>query len=78
MFGAGETAGADFAGIIGNRRFRLHAQLTEAFDEFGFELGEEAQHVIDDQDLTIAAHARADAHRRDRQRIGDVAGQPLY
>ena len=58
MLGRGKCARAHLGGIGGDRRFGLLAQLGIAFDEFRPEGGEQAQHVVDDQDLSVAARPR--------------------
>ena len=44
-------------------------------DEFGMKALEHSQQVVDDQDLSVAVRAGADADRRDRQLGGDLGGQ---
>jgi hypothetical protein len=55
VLGRRETALAHLLGIFARCRPDLFAQAAIPLDEFRGELGEEAEHVVDHQDLPVAA-----------------------
>ena len=67
-----EAAGPDLVGIFARRRPDLVAEQAVALDEFRRELGEQAEHVVGDQDLPVAGRRAADADRRDRDRLRSI------
>ena len=77
MFIRRKAAGADLGGVFGNGGLGQRAQLGIAFDEFRFEGGEKAYHVIDDQYLPVAPGRGADTNGGNRHLGGDPVGKPL-
>ncbi len=61
VLGARVVAGADRPHVIGQPAARLPGEVGEPTEEPGLEGVVEAQHVVEDQDLAVAADARADA-----------------
>ena len=72
-----KAPGADLLGVFARRGADLVAELAVALDEFRRELGEQAEHVVDHQDLPVAGRRAADADRRDRDRLGQFARDAL-
>src|SRR5690349_15602480 len=72
-----EAAGPDLLGILAHRFPDRVAEKAVALDEFRRELGEQAEHVVGDQDLAVAGRRAADPDRRDRDRPGQLARDAL-
>ena len=64
---AGESPLGDVGDIGRDRGADLLAELGVVPDEPGAELLDQAQHVVDDEDLAVALRAGADADGRDRE-----------
>src|SRR5438552_1882526 len=64
-------------GGLARRRADLVAEFAVALDEFRGERGEEAEHVVDHQDLPVAGGRAADPDGRRRNGIGQLARQAL-
>ncbi len=71
MIGGRKLARAHLAGIGRDRGLAIAAQMRIPLDEFRLERGEQPQHVIDHEDLPVAARRGADADGRDRDPGGD-------
>lgn len=70
MFRSGEGFGFDFMNIGFNGGLDAVFTLHEIFDEFGSFARKNAEHIVHDQDLSVAIHARADADGRARNGFG--------
>src|ERR1700722_11492933 len=75
MLRAGKEAGMNIGGIVLNRRFDGSGRLRIAFDEFWPKFLEQADNVVDHQDLTVTGGRGADANCWDAEPGGDLARQ---
>src|SRR5262249_37589038 len=64
-----------FTAIILDRLHYVAAQIGVLLDEARLKILKQTQQVLRNQDLPVAATARADANRRDLQRGGDLLSQ---
>src|SRR5260221_29610 len=64
VLGGREAALAHILGVFARGGTDLVAEVAVALDEFGGELGEEAEHVVDDEDLAVAGRRAADTDGR--------------
>jgi len=77
VLGRREAALPHLLGIFAGGRADFVAEAAIALDEFRRELGEEAEHVVDRQDLPVAGRRAADPDRRHRHRGGQLASEAL-
>src|SRR6266446_1726041 len=77
VLGRREAALPHLLGIFAGGRADLVAEAAIAFDEFRGELGEEAEHVVDYQDLPVTGRRGADPDRRYCHCGGQLAREAL-
>src|SRR5690348_2649115 len=77
VLGTREAALAHFGGVSGGGLADLGAELGVAFDEFRFEVGEQAGDVLGDEHLAVAGGRSADADHGGAHTLDDLARQRL-
>ena len=70
MFRSGEGFGFDFMDIGFNGGLNAIFTLHEIFDEFGGFSRKNAEHIVHDQNLSVAIHTCTDANGRARDGFG--------
>ena len=75
VFGTRIATVAHVVGIEARRRADLVGELREPPEELRVERLVEAEHVVQDEDLSVARRARADADGGNREGLGDPLGQ---
>ena len=83
MLACGKSSCADILGIVGDGPRSRLAELRIPLDEFGAEGAKKTEHVVDDQNLTVAFRRGSDADCRyveaggylERQRFRDLFGR---
>src|SRR5918992_2785924 len=75
MLFAGEFLLANFANERLDRPHHDALEFRVSFDEFGCEIVEQPEHVMDHEHLTIAIGSRPDTNGRYRQSTGNLLGQ---
>jgi len=71
---AGENSGLNLATVFRQCFFGLCTQIGILFDERGAETVEEGEHIVQDQNLAVAAAAGADTDGRNIDRLTDFGG----
>ena len=75
MFRIGEVAVLDFPDIRFHRFLDFQIEIGVFFDKFRREFFLHAQHIVNDQHLSVAINTGADADCRNRQGAGDFSSQ---
>jgi len=70
-------AGLDLGHVAAHRVERLRSQIGELLEKPRVEIPGEAQHVVQHENLSVAARSGADANRGDRQLACDALGDRL-
>ena len=75
MFLIRELAAFDFVNILPDGIFHLGIKVAVFFHKFGSEPFEHTQHIVDDQDLTVAVDTRPDADCGYAEGLGYLPGK---
>ncbi len=74
MVVVGKRAVLDLFNVLRNSRDRDFRELGEAFGEFRLEVGEHAEQIVAEKDLSVSADAGADADGWDGELLGNQLG----